>query len=69
MSGVALNDAEWRFISNASPLIINSRDECRKTDEADTFYNCLAWALGFTDRWINPPQPQAVFEDFCKKDI
>jgi hypothetical protein len=25
-------------------------------------YNCIAWSLGYADRWINPPQPLAAFQ-------
>lgn len=27
-----------------------------------TAYNCIAWSLGFDDRWINPDSPLAAFE-------
>jgi len=32
------------------------------TDEATPVYNCLAWTLGFTDRWIWPGENAADFD-------
>jgi len=32
------------------------------TDNPTPVYNCIAYSLGYTDRWINPPQPLAPFQ-------
>lgn len=28
----------------------------------NSYYNCIAWSLNFTDRWINPPVSQSDFK-------
>jgi hypothetical protein len=33
------------------------------TDECTDTYNCIAWSLGYTDRWINPTSPSAILSD------
>lgn len=32
------------------------------TSPTTSVYNCIAWSLGFDDRWINPDSPLAAFE-------
>ena len=46
---------EWDFLSQAFPNL--TRNSVLVTDGATPVYNCIAWALGYTDRWINPPNP------------
>ena len=38
------------------PWLPNARDY-RVTSEYDANYNCFAWALGDTSRWIDPTDP------------
>ncbi|MBC6471424.1 MAG: hypothetical protein GDA48_00070 [Hormoscilla sp. GM102CHS1] len=40
-----------------------TRNSVMVTDGATLTYNCIAWALGYTDRWINPPNPIANFNN------
>src|SRR6185295_6560502 len=52
---------EWADLSGAFPALVQA--DVWITDEPDPLrpYNCIAWSLGYTDRWINPPQPRAAF--------
>jgi len=53
-------DPEWLQLSGWFPLLV--RDDVWITAEPTATYNCIAWSLHFTDRWINPPQPLANFD-------
>lgn len=37
-----------------------------KVSDWNTTYNCLAYALGFTDRWMNPPGSLEETTDFME---
>lgn len=54
------NTEEWKRLSGAFPNLV--QNDVWITDEPTPTYNCIAWALGFTDRWINPPAGQSDFE-------
>lgn len=51
---------EWNQLSSYFPNLV--KDDVWITDDPTRVYNCIAWALGYTDRWINPPEKQADFE-------
>jgi hypothetical protein len=51
-------DPEKSRLKKSFPLL---RDDFQITDEATGRYNCIAWSLGFTNRWINPGQPISNF--------
>ena len=36
---------------------LNSDPHFKITSENTTDYNCIAWAMGFDDRWVEPPSP------------
>ncbi len=46
---------EWAFLHQLFPSL--DRTSVMVMDGASASYNCVAWALGYTDRWINPPSP------------
>jgi hypothetical protein len=52
--------SEWTDLSGAFPKL--QRQNVSVTDEATQVYNCIAWSMGYTDRWINPLSPLAAFE-------
>src|SRR5262245_46768462 len=51
---------EWAEISGTFPAL--NQADVWITDDPTWVYNCIAWSLGYTDRWINPPQPRAAFD-------
>ena len=44
------------FAATMAPSVQSSQPETEVSEsaEARALYNCMAWALGFTDRWIDP---------------
>ena len=69
---VPLIGLEWDDIQhsrgNENPDFPNlNRDECRKTDEDDDLYNCIAWAMGTADEWIEIPGSEEEVDSLCNK--
>jgi hypothetical protein len=52
--------AEWAQLSGWFPGLV--RGNVWITDNPTPVYNCIAYSLGYTDRWINPPQPLGPFQ-------
>jgi hypothetical protein len=52
-------DQEWNQLHTYFPNL--DRDSVTIMDEPTGVYNCIAWALGYDDRWINPPNNIADF--------
>jgi len=52
--------SEWTALSQAFPNLV--QNDVWITDMPTNAYNCIAWALGYTDRWINPPADLGDFE-------
>jgi hypothetical protein len=50
---------EWLSLKKEFSNLIKA--DVMVTDGETIDYNCIAWALGYTDRWINPPNPIASF--------
>jgi hypothetical protein len=55
------SDEDWQVLHDFFPNLI--RANVTVTGAATPVYNCIAWTLGITDRWINPPQPLQAFEE------
>lgn len=53
-------DDEWNEISGLFPSLF--RPDCWITGAPTPTYNCIAFSLGFTDRWLNPDSPLAAFQ-------
>lgn len=51
---------EWDVLSHEFPGLTQANVWI--TDEATWDYNCIAFSLGITDQWINPPQPLWAFQ-------
>ncbi len=64
MPGTPLTDPEWTFLHPIFPNLV--RAETSKTGDEDKDYNCIAWALGITTEWVDPPESQADFTQLCK---
>lgn len=67
----ALTQAEWDEALRYFPGLNGHRNECLKTGEATPapgppYYNCIAWSLGTTTEWIDPPTTQTAFIELCK---
>lgn len=45
------------------------RAECRKTDDEDTDYNCIGWAMGRSDQWIIPPPTDRLVDELSSIHI
>lgn len=58
-----LTDSDWNHLPTRLPNL--DRATCRKTDEANEDYNCVAWAFGIIDDWIDPPDPRPEFLSLC----
>jgi hypothetical protein len=53
---------EWNQLSATFPGLTQA--SVFITDEPTPVYNCIAFSLGITTAWINPPQPLATFQGF-----
>lgn len=53
------NQDEWEVIKAYFPNLI--REDTWLTGPANKVYNCIAWSLGFDDRWIPPDSPLSAF--------
>jgi hypothetical protein len=53
-------DTEFAALASAFPALV--RADVWITDGEVPTYNCIAYSLGHTDRWINPPQPLSAFQ-------
>lgn len=51
---------EWAQLSSWFPGL--TQGNVWITDDPTDRYNCIAFSLLFTDRWINPPQPLNAFQ-------
>ena len=58
--------AEWTSLVRDFPNLIESDVEL--LGPSTSTYNCIAWALGYTDRWINPPAAQGDFVELFLGD-
>ncbi|KAI5809152.1 hypothetical protein DFH27DRAFT_598692 [Peziza echinospora] len=56
-----ITDAQWNMIRPWFDPARFFRRDILVTGPATPIYNCIAYSLGYTDRWINPPQPRATF--------
>lgn len=56
----APTEEEWIDLVADFPHLV--QEDVVVTGEATFQYNCIAWSLGITNRWINPPQPLSAFE-------
>jgi len=54
------SDNEWGQLSAVFPGL--NRANVFITDEPTPVYNCIAFSLGLTNVWINPPQPLSAFQ-------
>lgn len=52
-------DEEWSRLHTSFPNLV--RANVMLEGPATNTYNCIAWALGYTDRWINPPASRDDF--------
>lgn len=52
--------SEWNSLSSSFPGLTQANVWI--TDAPTPVYNCIAFSLGRTDIWINPPQPLATFQ-------
>lgn len=64
MPPVPLSRYEWERISLDFPALI--RESCHKTDKMKKRYNGMAWALGLTDTWIDPPRMFMQIAELCE---
>ena len=53
-------DDEWNEISGLFPSLY--RPDCWITGEPTKAYNCIAFSIGSTNRWIKPDSPLADFQ-------
>ncbi len=53
-------DLEWQDLVGDLPNL--TRADAWITDEPTHLYNCIAYSVGITDRWSNPPQPLNAFQ-------
>lgn len=51
---------EWNQLSSLFPGLTQANVSI--TDEPTAVYNCIAFSLGITTAWINPPQPLSAFQ-------
>lgn len=63
-----LNNDELDCILGWFPGLNGHQAFLLKTDNENEKYNCIAWSLGFTDIWIDPPSSQDLFRALCKYD-
>lgn len=63
--------AEWSELVGNFPSLQYS--DVKVTGPTNTGYNCIAWSIGFNDRWINPDSPlsrfQAQYQSFGRKSV
>lgn len=52
--------AEWAQLSTWFPGLTQANVWI--TDNPTPVYNCIAFSLGITNQWINPPQPLNAFQ-------
>lgn len=53
--------AEWQKLVGVFPKL--TKDNVWITGEPTSVYNCIAFSLGITNKWINPPQPLSAFQE------
>ena len=59
----ALTDNEWTILEALFPQVsASARQNYEVTAETTGDYNCIAWSLGITDSWINPPPSVKDFQ-------
>lgn len=51
---------EWNELVSVFPDL--NYNDVWITAPPSPVYNCIAWSLGFDDRWINPESPLAAFQ-------
>jgi len=52
--------SEWAALHNDYPNLVQA--DVWVTGEPTSTYNCIAFSLGYTDRWIDPNSPLAAFQ-------
>jgi hypothetical protein len=63
----ALTDQEWDNLQTPDidfPNLV--RAQTLKTGDETEDYNCIAFALGIFDDWVNPGDDQAEFNKQCE---
>lgn len=69
MAGVPLTQDEWDRAVGLYPNLADHRADCLKMDGPTKLYNCIAWSMGSTTEWINPPNTQVGFVELCKPEF
>lgn len=55
------SNAEFSSLFSAFPKLVRANVTLTDGQTLDKRYNCIAWSLGFNDRWISPKSPPADF--------
>lgn len=61
-------DRETGILVESVPGIA-SDDHYSLTSPCDEYYNCIAWALEISDKWIWPLEPEASIDDDITEDV